>query len=66
MEYKNIDSQHLLVRLDPNEEIVTALMQIAEKEKIGRVNGIRGEVDINVFNGYKDEFRLFLEQNCIR
>ena len=32
----------------------------------GRVNGIRGEVDINVFNGYKDEFRLFLEQNCIR
>ena len=35
MEYKNIDSQHLLVRLDPNEEIVTALMQVAEKEKIG-------------------------------
>lgn len=32
----------------------------------GRVNGIRGEVDINVFNGYKDEFRLFLEKNCIR
>ena len=35
MEYKNIDSQHLLVRLDPNEEIVTTLMQVAEKEKIG-------------------------------
>ncbi len=32
----------------------------------GRVSGIKGEVDINVFNGYKDEFRLFLEQNCIR
>ena len=32
----------------------------------GRADGIKGEVDINVFNGYKDEFRLFLEQNCIR
>lgn len=32
----------------------------------GRVDGIKGDVDINVFNGYKDEFRLFLEQNCIR
>ena len=27
MEYKNIDSQHILVRLDPNDEIVTSLMQ---------------------------------------
>ena len=32
----------------------------------GRVDGIKGDVDINVFNGYKDEFHLFLEQNCIR
>ena len=25
----------------------------------GRVKGIHGEVDINVFNGYKDEFEKF-------
>lgn len=35
MEYKNIDSQHILVRLDPNDEIVTSLMQVAKEEKIG-------------------------------
>ena len=34
MEYKNIDSQHILVRLDPNDEIVTSLMQVAKEEKI--------------------------------
>lgn len=31
----------------------------------GRVNGIRGAVDINVFNGYGDQFDEFLENNCI-
>ena len=35
MEYKNIDSQHILVRLDPNDEIVTSLMQVAKEENIG-------------------------------
>ena len=35
MEYKNIDSQHILVRLDPNDEIVTSLMQVAKEETIG-------------------------------
>ena len=35
IEYKNIDSQHILVRLDPNDEIVTSLMQVAKEEKIG-------------------------------
>ena len=32
----------------------------------GRVAGIRGEVDINVFNGYQAEFRKFVSQNCIK
>lgn len=31
----------------------------------GRVSGIRGAVDINVFNGYSDQFEDFLEKNCI-
>ena len=31
----------------------------------GRVNGIHGEVDINVFNGYKDKFNEFLESETI-
>ena len=35
MEYKNIDSQHILVRLDPNDEIVTSLMQVDKDENIG-------------------------------
>ena len=34
MEYKNIDSQHILVRLDPNYEIITSLMQVAKEEHI--------------------------------
>lgn len=32
----------------------------------GRVQGIHGEVDINVFNGYHDSFRQFLETNRIK
>lgn len=32
----------------------------------GRVAGIHGEVDINVFNGYKDEYRSFLMGSCIK
>ncbi len=32
----------------------------------GRVNGIHGEVDINVFNGYHDSFRVFLDKNRIK
>ena len=32
----------------------------------GRVNGIHGEVDINVFNGYRSQFDVFVQQNCIR
>lgn len=31
----------------------------------GRVSGIHGEVDINIFNGYRDRFEEFLEKNCI-
>lgn len=27
----------------------------------GRVDGIHGEVDINVFNGYKEQFDEFLQ-----
>ncbi len=32
----------------------------------GRVNGIHGDVDINVFNGYNDKFTTFLRDYCIR
>lgn len=32
----------------------------------GRVTGIRPEVDINVFNGYKNEYRDFLSKECIK
>ena len=32
----------------------------------GRVNGIRGDVDINVFNGYHDRFELFLNNERIK
>lgn len=32
----------------------------------GRVNGIHGDVDINVFNGYKDSFDLFLNTERIK
>ena len=32
----------------------------------GRVAGIHGEVDINVFNGYQDEFDKFLKNDLIK
>ena len=32
----------------------------------GHVNGIHGEVDINIFNGYRDRFDEFLERSCLR
>lgn len=32
----------------------------------GRVAGIRGNVDINVFNGYQDEYQDFLETQLIK
>ena len=32
----------------------------------GRVNGITGEVDINVFNGYQTQFDEFLSKECIK
>lgn len=54
MEYKNIDSQHILVRLDPNDEIVTSLMQVAKEEKIelAMVQGIGAvkKVVMGVYN----------------
>ena len=30
----------------------------------GRVQGIRGEVDVNVFNGYHDKFEEFIGNSC--
>lgn len=32
----------------------------------GRVKGITGDVDINVFNGYKSQFETFLEEKSIK
>ena len=32
----------------------------------GRVRGIHGDVDINVFNGYRAQFNDFIQQNCIK
>jgi lysozyme len=32
----------------------------------GHVKGIHGEVDINVFNGYKSQFESFLKQKSIK
>ena len=32
----------------------------------GRVAGIQGDVDINVFNGYQNQFEAFLEKETIK
>ena len=32
----------------------------------GHVKGIHGDVDINVFNGYKSQFDNFLANKCIK
>ena len=32
----------------------------------GRVAGIQGDVDINVFNGYQNQFDSFLEEETIK
>lgn len=40
MEYKNLDAMRLLVRLDPNDEIVSSLAEVAQKEKIELAMGL--------------------------
>ena len=30
----------------------------------GKVRGIQGDVDINVFNGYRNKYEAFLERHC--
>lgn len=32
----------------------------------GRVTGIRGEVDINVFNGYRDQYEELVGRHCVK
>jgi len=32
----------------------------------GRVRGITGDVDINVFNGYRPQFEAFIENETIK
>ena len=32
----------------------------------GRVSGIRGHVDINVFNGYRDAYQKFLQNEVVK
>lgn len=32
----------------------------------GRVHGITGEVDVNVFNGYSAQWKKFLENECVK
>lgn len=32
----------------------------------GRVSGITGEVDVNVFNGYSSQWKKFLENECVK
>ncbi len=39
-----------------------AFWQLSPK---GKVNGIQGEVDINVFNGYQQAYQNFLDENVI-
>lgn len=43
-------------------EIRLAFWQLSQD---GRVSGIHGTVDINVFNGYEDEYKAFLRANVI-
>ncbi len=43
-------------------EIRLAIWQLSQD---GRVSGIHGDVDINVFNGYEEEFKDFLKNNTI-
>lgn len=32
----------------------------------GRVSGITGDVDINVFNGNREQFNDYKKENCIK
>ena len=32
----------------------------------GRVAGIKGDVDINVFNGYKNQYEEFIKEETIK
>ena len=44
----------------------TPIVSLLQCKKDGRVSGIRPEVDINVFNGYRSEYEDFLQRECIK
>lgn len=66
MEYKNLDGQHILVRLDPDEEVIASLLRVAQREQVdlGMVQGIGAlkkvtmgayHVDTQAFHGHTFE-----------
>ena len=61
MEYKNLDAMRLLVRLDPNDEIVSSLAEVAQKEKIelAMVQGLGAvkRVVMGVYNVTTQEYK---------
>ena len=61
MEYKNLDATRLLVRLDPNDEIVSSLAEVAQKEKIelAMVQGLGAvkRVVMGVYNVTTQEYK---------
>ena len=62
MEYKNLDAMRLLVRLDPNDEIVSSLAEVAQKEKIelAMVQGLGAvkRVVMGVYNVTTQEYKV--------
>lgn len=66
MEYSKIDATHILVRLDPDEEVITSLLRVAQREQIdlAMIQGIGAlkkvtmgayHVDTQAFNGHTFE-----------
>ncbi len=44
-------------------DIHLAIWQLCQD---GKVNGIHGDVDINVFNGYKESYNNFISKHCFK
>lgn len=61
MEYKNLDATRLLVRLDPEDEIVSSLAELARREKLelAMVQGLGAvkRVVMGVYNVTKQEYK---------
>ena len=66
MEYRKIDNQHYVIRINKNEEILEQLTELCKKENIscGLISGIgaSNKVEIGLFNTLTKEYKTTVKE----